>query len=195
MEDTQKAERTISINKANIYSFLMLIPIIIVFGLPYFLVWRDKFSLAQLANILENTASTNLIFGPFIFVLVMIVGIIIHELIHGITWGAFAKRGFKSIKFGIFWQMLTPYCHCKEPLKVRPYITGAIMPGIMLGFLPSIMAIINGSFLLLLFGVIFTMAAAGDFMMVAMLLKEDKDNWIEDHPSELGFYVHDAADE
>lgn len=50
-------------------------------------------------------------------------GIVAHEAIHGIFWAAFAKRGFRSIRFGFLWKKLTAYCHCSEPLEVRPYIT------------------------------------------------------------------------
>nr|WP_255669550.1 DUF3267 domain-containing protein [Myroides oncorhynchi] len=119
----------------------------------------------------------------------MLIGIIVHELIHGTTWAIFAKRGFRSMKFGILKEYHTPYCHCKEPLKVRPYSIGAIMPALILGFIPSIIAISIGNFGLLLFAIYFTMAAMGDFMIIYLIYKEDKDTWIQDHPSEAGYYL------
>ena len=39
---------------------------------------------------------------------------ILHELIHGITWGIFAKNHFHSIDFGIIWNSFSPYCTCSE---------------------------------------------------------------------------------
>ena len=62
-----------------------------------------------------------------------------------------------NMKFGVIWKMLTPYCHCKEPLKVGQYILGGVMPAVILGIIPCIIAIIIGHFGLLLFGIFFTM--------------------------------------
>ena len=74
-----------------------------------------------------------------VFVTLM-AGIVVHELIHGLTWAYFAKKGFKSIRFGVFWEMLTPYCHCSEPLTVRQYCIGALMPLVVLGIIPLVLA-------------------------------------------------------
>ena len=85
--------------------------------------------------------------------------------------------------------MLTPYCHCKEPLMVKHYILGAIMPAFVLGIIPAIIAIIIGNFGLLLFGSFFTLAAIGDFMVIYILRNEKKDDFVLDHPSEAGCYI------
>jgi hypothetical protein len=129
-------------------------------------------------------------YGGIIIIGILILGIIVHELIHGITWAKFADNGFKSIKFGVLWKMLTPYCHCKEPLTVRQYTIGAIAPAIILGFLPAIIAILTGNLGLLIFGIFFTMAAGGDFLIVNMISKENKDDLVQDHPSEAGCYIY-----
>ena len=77
--------------------------------------------------------------------------VVVHELIHGITWGCYTKDHFKSIDFGIIWAMLTLYCTCKTPLKKSAYIVGSIMPMIVLGFIFTFYTIlINDSFLFLL---------------------------------------------
>lgn len=118
------------------------------------------------------------------------MGIVLHELIHGITWAKFAKEGFKSIKFGVLWKMLTPYCHCKEALNVKQYIIGALTPAIVMGIVPSIIAIIIGDFGLLIFGMFFTMAAAGDFLIINLIRKENSSDLVQDHPSEVGCYIY-----
>ncbi|MEK9603615.1 MAG: DUF3267 domain-containing protein, partial [Flavobacteriaceae bacterium] len=125
-----------------------------------------------------------LIFG------ILILGIVLHELIHGITWAKFSKEGFKSIKFGVLWKMLTPYCHCKEALNVRQYIIGAITPAIIMGIVPSIIAIMIGNFELLIFGMFFTMAAGGDFLIINLIRKENSSDLVQDHPSEVGCYIY-----
>jgi uncharacterized membrane protein YvlD (DUF360 family) len=94
------------------------------------------------------------------------------------------------MKYGVIWKWLTPYCHCKEPLLVKEYIIGALMPAIILGFIPSIMAIFTGNITLILFGLFFTMAAGGDFMIINILRKEAMDSLVQDHSSKIGCYIY-----
>ncbi|GHT74729.1 hypothetical protein AGMMS50262_08320 [Bacteroidia bacterium] len=187
LEDYRQERLTIDIVWANIFGVLILIPIAFIFGLPYYLIWKDTFSL----DAFDEFVSKHIGFSfPLIAFAVLVLGIIAHELIHGIFWAQYAKNGFKSIKFGILLKMLTPYCHCKEALKVKHYIIGAVMPAIILGIIPSIIAICIGNIGLLAFGIIFTMAAAGDFLIINLLRKENKEDWVQDHPSEAGCYIY-----
>jgi len=91
---------------------------------PFYLLWDLKKELAAIKDSLYNKASN----AWWVYGIVIIIGVVLHELIHGIVFASFAKQGFKSIKFGIIWKMLTPYAHCKEPLRVRPYMLGVVMP-------------------------------------------------------------------
>ena len=184
-KDYQKEKLTINLYWANIFSFLILVPIALIFGLPYYLLWIDDID--ALFSLWKDEISSISLLG---FFLVTIFGVIIHELIHGVTWARYTDNGFKSIKFGVLWKMLTPYCHCKEPLRVKHYVMGAIAPAIILGFIPSVVAIIIGNFGLLIFGLVFTVVAAGDFLIINLLRKENKDDFVEDHPSEAGCYIY-----
>ena len=184
-KDYQKEKLTINLYWANIFSFLILVPIALIFGLPYYLLWIDDID--AFFSLWKDKISSIGLLG---FLLVPIFGVIIHELIHGVTWARYTDNGFKSIKFGILWKMLTPYCHCKEPLRVKHYVMGAIAPAIILGFIPSVVAIIIGNFGLLIFGLVFTVVAAGDFLIINLLRKENKDDFVEDHPSEAGCYIY-----
>ena len=163
-KDYQKEKLTINLYWANIFSFLILVPIVLIFGLPYYLLWIDDID--AFFSLWKDEISS---IGFLGFFLVTIFGVIIHELIHGLTWSRYADSGFKSIKFGVLWKMLTPYCHCKEPLRVKHYVMGAIAPAIILGFIPSVISIIIGSFGLLIFGLVFTVVAAGDFLIINLL--------------------------
>jgi hypothetical protein len=40
--------------------------------------------------------------------------------------------------------------------------------------------------------IFFTVAAAGDFLVIKLLLKESKEDWTQDHPSEAGCYIYRA---
>ena len=193
MENYRKETLTIDIVKANIYGLLLFIPIAIMFIFPYILIWSEQFSFAAIREFSKQLVETHFVVF-FWGLLIFLGGIIIHELIHGIVFAIYAKGGFRSIRFGVMWKMLTPYCHCKEPLLVKHYILGAVMPAIMLGIIPAIASIIIGSFGLLLFGVFFTMAGIGDFMVIHLLRNEKMNDMVQDHPSEAGCYIFREED-
>ena len=190
LDGFKEEKLTINLIWANIFGVLIVIPILLVFGLPYVLIWSSQFEPDNI-KLLLSSIKPDFIFGQTITVFVILLGgIVLHEIIHGITWSKFTENGFKSIRFGVLWKMITPYCHCKEHLKVKHYILGAIMPSLILGVIPCVIAILIGNFGLLIFGIFFTMAAAGDFLIINLLRKENKDDLVLDHPSEAGCYIY-----
>ena len=131
-------------------------------------------------------------YNGLLFILAMFVGIVVHELIHGLTWALFAKQGWKSIEFGVLWQYVTPYCTCSEPMKKTPMILAAIMPTIVLGFLPAVLGIILGQGVLILFAVVLIIGGGGDMMIILNILKyhsDAKEILYLDHPYEIGTIV------
>ena len=173
----------IDIVKANVFGVVLMVVSAILFLVPFFLIWKDR-----------KPISTMLVeFGDSIPVLLvlMFVGIVVHELIHGLTWAYFAKNGWKSISFGVMWKMLTPYCHCDEPMSIPGYMCGAMMPCVVLGVIPAVVALFIGSLPLLAWGVFFIAAAGGDIWMTWLLTKENPKSMVLDHPSEAGFYILD----
>ncbi|MBI6119311.1 DUF3267 domain-containing protein [Salegentibacter maritimus] len=182
---------TISISKANLFGFLLIFPVILIYFLPYYFLHFEDTTIPHFKESVRTVGFEYGAFGIFLIVIaISLVGVVLHEIIHGLCWGLFAKNSFKSISFGVVWKMLTPYCHGKEPLQVNQYIFGAIMPGIILGLLPAIYALICDNFSILLFGIFFTFAAAGDILIVYLLRKEKMDSLVQDHPSEMGCYIY-----
>jgi hypothetical protein len=190
LDDYSKDKLTIDLEWANIFGLVILIPIGLIFGLPYYFLWRDDLAEASVKSLLDNLSPVSLGLGVLALTGILLGGIILHELIHGLVWAQFAKNGFKSIKFGVMWKMLTPYCHCKEPLKIKHYIMGASMPGILLGIIPASIALFNGNLYLLLFGILFTVSACGDLLIIHLLRKEKMDDLAQDHPSEVGCFIY-----
>ena len=121
---------------------------------------------------------------------VFILGVILHEFIHGLCFALFSKKPLSFIKYGFDKKTLTPYAHCKEPIKAGAYKIGAIMPAIILGFIPYLYAIINGDIYFFLFGTFFTTAACGDFIVLWLLRHLSRNIMVEDHPSRAGCYVY-----
>ena len=175
IEEEKIVEYSMGMGKVNLIAFAMMMPILVILLLPFILIWDyETFILGKDA------------FMDY-FLLILLGGIIIHELMHGLTWGYFASKGLKSIKFGVKWKFLTPYCHCKEPLKVKHYKIGGAMPLIVMGIIPSIIGWVIGDGGVLSFGIFFTWAAGGDIIALFMLRNLDNDIYISDHPEKMGF--------
>ena len=178
-EEKQGRKVSIDLVKANIFALVILVVASVVLFVPFVFIWRGNMSMG----------------GPLtwgLFLLAIVLGIVAHELIHGLTWAIFAKRGWKSISFGIIWNYLTPYCHCDEPMRIRHYQAACLMPCLVLGVIPSIIALFIGSIQLLLLGIIFIAAAAGDIWMAWLLMKENPKSLVLDHPSEAGYYIMES---
>jgi hypothetical protein len=179
---------TIGERRAIVLSGLAVIPISLICGTLFILVWGIDPQLIDyyMQNLLPIILILNVGF---------LVGAIVHELLHGVTWALFAKDGFKSIKFGVMWKILSPYCHCKEPLKFRHFIAGALMPTMLLGILPTLIAIYIGNLILLVFGIMFIAAGGGDLLMIYSLRNEKPSSLIQDHPTEIGCIVYRLVEE
>lgn len=166
-----------SVLQINLLSVFIALPVNFLFMFSYFLF--NDFSLS----------SVYLPYAPLLFLLIFLLLIVVHEAIHGITWGYFASDGRKSIEYGVIWQALTPYCTCSSPLTKKQYVWGALMPTIVLGFLPGVIAIITGWEPLFLLSQFMILAGAGDFLIVARLLLHRPKNAqviYLDHPYECG---------
>lgn len=181
-ENFEKEEKVIDLLKANLVSLKYLALFAMVFSVPFFLIWKTGFSLT-----LFN--AENLYLKLFLPLLIMILGIVVHELIHGIFFAMYAKNGFKSIKFGILWKMLTPYCHCKEPLQIKHYSVALLAPFVILGIIPAVISLFTGNLVLLIFGILFSSAAAGDLMIYQLIKSENPEDYVQDHPTEAGYYL------
>ena len=179
----------IDLRKANLFAIVLFAISAVVFMVPYFLIWMGKGTeKSDGTGFFSTHQGLCLLIG-------FVVGIVVHELIHGLTWACYAKRGWKSISFGVIWKYLTPYCHCDEPMRIRPYQGACLMPFVVLGVIPSVAGLVIGSLPLIIFGVLFIAAAAGDIWMAWLLTKENPRSMVLDHPSEAGFYVFDESTE
>ena len=176
---------TFSIEEASLLAIRLLAVLGVFLVFPFILLYFSKFSIY-----FSNFNFIVFLKDCLLFFLLIIVGIILHELIHGAVWAIFVKEKFKAIKFGVLWKYLTPYCHCSVPLKVKHYIAGGIMPAIVLGVAPTLLAFFTGNVLLFFLGIYFTAAASGDFMIIYLLRNEEQNNYVIDHDSLPGCTVY-----
>ena len=176
----KKTDLTIGIVSANVFSILFAIPV----------------AAAGLALFFAFNKAGSIHFGTrvhyYLLLVLFLVLVVVHELIHGISWAAFTEHHFKDIEFGFMKEYLTPYCTCKVPLAKGPYIFGALMPLIVLGIIPMIISILSGSFYLLVLGILMTVAAGGDIMLTWNILRYKSsagDIVYFDHPTQAGSVV------
>ena len=173
----RKTELTVSIIKANMFALLFSIPVFVI-GIGLF-VWRYGFSGLGPMTVREI----------FITLIGFVVLTILHEFIHGFTWGLYAEHYFQDIEFGFMKAYLTPYCTCTVPLNKKQYIIGTLMPLIVLGILPVISALVNGNYITLFLGLMMTVAASGDILIAHEILNyrtEATDVMYIDHPTMAG---------
>lgn len=174
-EGYKRTDLTVGIVKANVFAILLFIPFGVVFGGLFYLFNRNA----------EVTFKP----GMILFWVFYIVAIVVHEAIHGLSWAANTPNGMKDIEFGIMWQYLTPYATCKQPLKKGQYIFGALMPLVALGIFPSVISIPFHSFFWLAFGILMSVSAGGDILIVLEILKykaKGKEVFYMDHPTQAG---------
>ena len=116
----------------------------------------------------------------------------VHEGIHALTCAMFAKDHWKSIRFGVIWKALTPYCTCAQPMKRGQYIHGAAMPTLVLGIGLSAAAALTGVFWVFILAIAMIFGGGGDFTIILKILlhrQRGKEAVYYDHPYECGDVV------
>ncbi len=177
-----KRDLSISMGKANLYGIVLMAPGGVLLALPYVAIWgREAFGNAW------ETMRDHFLLALAVFA----VGMVLHELIHGLSWTVFGKQPRSAIKYGFQVKTLTPYAHCVEPMDVRAYRLGAAMPGLIVGVLPWLAAVVSGNGAVLIFGFVFTLAALGDAMILWLIRDVAPGSLVLDHPTQAGCYVID----
>lgn len=116
----------------------------------------------------------------------ILVGTYLHELIHATSFRHIGRASKTAVGIGIHWKVLTPYAWCKEPISAAAYRWAAVLPGIILGIVPFVVSLIVTEAWLAAWGVFFTLAASGDFLVLWLIRDLARATWIIDHPSRCG---------
>lgn len=166
--------------KANLYGILAAM----VVALPFIVAFVGR-------NIAKGFHSFGLLRNTLLCLLSILALTVVHELIHALFYSFACENGFKNIEFGIVWEMLTPYCTCAEPMNKKGYLIALLMPGLILGVLPSFIAVFSGNVSLFALGILMILGAGGDLLIFFMVLKGhfSKEAVFLDHPFEVGTVV------
>ena len=179
MTEIQKRDISISMEKANLYGIFFALPAVIIELVCFILIYGLRAFKPNL-GILTLTA-------------LVAIGIVLHEILHGIFWAVLGKKRLSAIKFGFMWKTISPYAHCKEPLEVQAYRLGTFMPGLLLGLIPFAMALFTGIGDWMWFGLFHTSAACGDWLILWVIRAVKPGALVEDHPTNAGCFVLDQT--
>lgn len=183
-DDMSREDRSVSLLKANFLMVYFALPAVLLPGVAYVLLWG-----------IDGIRSIFVDGGLLPLLGTIVIGIVVHEAVHGLTWKIATGKPFSAIRFGFDWKTVTPYAHCREAMEARPYRIGAVMPLLLLGVIPVIVGLINGSAAWEAFGLFFTFAAGGDMLILWLLKDVEATVLIEDHPTRAGCYVLTSADQ
>lgn len=167
---------TISSGKAMILGVLYALPFVIIFGLLY------RFMLIERAHLSEVGGLSFYV----MFIVIIVVSVVIHELLHGIGWAISSGKGWNVVHFNI--NAMMPSCACRGALKKKQYLIGVLTPFVILGLGSVLFVFIYPGTISLLTMIVNFVAAGADLIIAFNVLKE-RDSLIVDHPTEAGYII------
>ena len=131
-----------------------------------------------------------------IFVAALLVGVFVHEGLHGVAIVLLARGGWRSLEFGFDRKTLSPFAHSRVPLRAWQMTVVCLAPLVGLGLLPAVAAVMEGSVFVYALSVIFIVASGGDMLYVGMLARYAKRrDWVRDLPDAVGFSLESPGKE
>jgi hypothetical protein len=172
-------DRSVSMEGALFYLFVLAGPLVLLQAGFYSALWGWRDLRGGLHALLSLRLG-----GP-----VFILGILLHEFIHGLTWKLVGPLSWREIRFGFQLRSFSPYAHPAAPLPARAYRIGTLMPLIALGAMPFLVGLAIAEARLTAFGMVFTFVAGGDLAILWLLRGVPPRSWVQDHSSRAGCYV------
>lgn len=184
----------INIDEIPKISLRILLTLLLIVFLPYITLYGSELEneiqvLRQLFEYSFFSFLFRMVWVPTLFILIAILGIILHEAIHALFFSFFLPSRFQGVKFGFNEQYGIPFVHIKEPITVLGFRVGAIMPLVILGIIPVILGFFYGSFGPTAFGALFTISASGDLLLVLKTRGISSDQRLKDMSDKIGFEI------
>ena len=190
-KDYIKEDVILRVLRGHIFGFILIFTSLIIFGVPFYLLWLKD--LVRLSNPTTQERLMLFVRNSVPIIATGLLVIVLYVMIQVFLAAIFAKDKFKSVKFGIMpaRKLFSPYCHCKEKLRINHYRMVTIMPFIIMGIIPAVISLITGNILLNIFGIISIAGSCIDILLFLKTLKGKKDSWVLDsYPTELGFCIY-----
>ena len=176
---------SISMEKANLMAGAVVLPLSLVVGGGAYLAiqgWPGGPEIDGMGGLLVLVAG----------ILAVFVGsVVVHEALHAVGMLLIARAPRGAIHFGVDRATLTPYAGCRTPMTARAYRGVVGLPGLVLGVIPWVAALVTGSGYLLAFALWMLAAAGGDALVLWVIRSLPGDARVMDHPSRCGCVVVD----
>ena len=130
-----------------------------------------------------------------VLLVALIVLVPVHEAIHALGLVKFANVAWRDIRFGMMWRCLTPYCHCKVPVRVGPFRRMALLPLWVTGAMSVTALVIYPTEALGVLAGVTIAACAGDVWVAAKLKCFADGSLVKDCPSDIGCDVYSPIPE
>ncbi len=170
----RKKDVTIPPGKAMVLGIVYALPFIITLGFLY------RFILIERAHLSEVGGLSFYI----MFITIIAISVVIHELLHGIGWAISSGEGWKVVRFNI--NALMPSCACKVALKKQAYLIGVLAPFSVLGSGSILFVFVYPGTVSLLTLMVNFIAAGADLLIAFSVLREGN-CLIADHPTKAGY--------
>lgn len=113
-------------------------------------------------------------FSFFIFFIIMILWMVLHEFIHG-TFYQIMGANKKNITYGAVFEKGIFYCRCSEFVNKATILVSVIAPFLIIGVITYIVGICINSLFLIILSIINITGCSGDLSMFIFFIKREKD--------------------
>lgn len=177
----------VSLDEINVWTARLTFSLTFFSLLSFFSFWGYSQSFSTLGDFndsfLEWVISFSVAF--FLFLLSIAFGSVLHELIHALFFLPFVSYKLEKLRFGFLKEKMALYVHLKDPISINGFRIGLIMPVLILGVFPIILGLFYGVLSILLFGIVLTVAAVGDLLLLYKTRRLHSDFLIQDQPDDI----------
>ena len=179
-----KRELTMSMNKAQILGSIIGILPSLFLGIIYYKKWSRN--IIKGMNIFDSFAV-----NITIYIFIVLILIVFHELLHCFGFLLSKDVSLKDVKIGVKWKSLTPYAHCSKAIDVRIYRIAIFLPTLVLGIIPTFIALMNGNVVIILYGLIMLSSGGGDIIILWMLRNLKSNIFVKDSIEKIGCEIYE----
>ncbi len=166
-------DRSVAMSALPLWLFVLMLVLMIVPVLLYMAVH-------------SRTQDWDMAWLTFVYALVLVL---LHEGVHAIAWKWASGLPWSAFSFGIQWKTVTPYCHSNTPMPVKAYRIGALMPLILTGLLPWVIAVIVQDVDLANASALLISGAGGDLFILWSIRDLPASVLLQDHDTQAGCIV------
>lgn len=179
------AERTVSPHVAMMLAMAAIPVAMLLMIMPFQVRW------GFFAPLTARGWSVTTLLG---IIALLMAGLLLHEAVHLAGYRLFGRVGPGVARFQFGRAALTPQIRCDAPIRARDYRRILLLPALILGILPGVIAFMTGSWLILIWSVWMVVAAGGDFIGLWAMRGLPADTPVGNHPTRVGCLVYGRGD-